>query len=54
MSASEVEYERLSALLDALPTAAALFDPRGMAVAVNRLGRSWFLVDPVADRTSVV
>ena len=52
MSASHGEFARLTALLDALPMAAALFDPRGMAVAVNRLGRTWFVVDPRAPLDS--
>jgi PAS domain S-box-containing protein len=42
------ERARLTALLEALPSAAALFRNDGFAVAVNASARSMFVVDPVA------
>lgn len=45
---SERERARLTALLEALPTAAALFRADGYAVAVNTKARSTFVVDAVA------
>jgi hypothetical protein len=36
---------RATALLEALPSAAALFLRSGMLYAVNTLGRDWFVVD---------
>jgi PAS domain S-box-containing protein len=45
---TERERQRLTALLEALPSAAALFRTDGYAVAANTLGRSLFVVDDVA------
>ena len=45
---SERERARLTALLEALPTAAALFRTDGYAVAVNSRARAMFVVDAVA------
>jgi len=42
------ERARLTALLEALPSAAALFRNDGFAVAVNASARRMFVVDPVA------
>ena len=46
------EQARLTALLEALPTAAALFRPDGLLSAVNAKGRALFVVDSAAALTS--
>lgn len=43
---------RATALLEALPAAAALFRRSGMLYAVNTLGREWFVVDGRAPLSS--
>jgi len=43
---------RATALLEALPSAAALFLRSGMLYAVNTLGRDWFVVDARAPLSS--
>jgi signal transduction histidine kinase len=49
---SERERARLTALLDALPSAAALFAPAGTLVALNQRARDLFVVDPLAPLES--
>ena len=43
---------RATALLEALPSAAALFRRSGMLYAINTLGRAWFVVDADAPLSS--
>lgn len=45
---SERERARLGALLESLPSAAALFRHDGYAITVNTRGRAMFVVDPLA------
>ena len=55
MSSSEpagLEQDRLTALLEGLPVAAALFSGEGALAAVNALGRAQFVVDAVAPLAS--
>lgn len=49
---SDRERGRLTALLEALPSAAALFAPGGTLVAINALARELFVVDPLAPLES--
>ncbi len=49
---SERERGRLTALLEALPSAAALFAPAGTLVAVNQRGQSLFVIDRLAPLES--
>lgn len=46
------DLARATALLEALPAAAALFQRSGMLHAVNTLGREWFVVDARAPLSS--
>ncbi len=46
------DLARATALLEALPSAAALFLRSGMLYAVNTLGREWFVVDSRAPLSS--
>ncbi len=49
---NEQERARLNALLDALPSAAVLFDGDGNAIAINERGRSLFVFDALAPLAS--
>lgn len=49
---SDRERARLTALLEALPSAAALFTPGGTLVAINQRGRDLFVVDRLAPLES--
>jgi signal transduction histidine kinase/ActR/RegA family two-component response regulator len=49
---SEQERARLTAMLEALPSAAVLFAANGSAVAINQRGRELFIHDPAAPLIS--
>ncbi|MBY0488521.1 MAG: response regulator [Gemmatimonadaceae bacterium] len=52
LTISDRERTRLTALLDALPSAAALFAAAGTLVAINQRGRELFVVDEIAPLES--